>query len=97
MHQHEVAMVKNAVLRTAEDRLYRVADLVRVVAEFGRPVPRATLYRWAKERKIEPHGWQHTDEHGTRITDHQIVPGDVQVYRLGDVLAVARKEGSPAA
>jgi hypothetical protein len=31
------------------------------------------------------------------MTDHEIAPGDVQVYRLGDVLAVARKEGSPAA
>ncbi|WP_280393202.1 hypothetical protein [Nocardia wallacei] len=90
--QHDIAALKAEVLRGAEDRLYRVADLVRVLREFGRAVPRATLYRWAKERRIEPRGWQHIDEYGVRITDHPVAEEDVQVYRLGDVLAVAGDE-----
>ncbi|MGI5222193.1 hypothetical protein [Nocardia sp. CA-290969] len=91
-----VAELKSAALTGAEDRHYSVADLLRLLTELGHPVPRSTLYRWAQQRRIAPRGWQHTDERGTRITDHQISPEDRQVYRLGDALAVARKEGAEA-
>lgn len=91
-----VADLKRAALGNAEDRHYSVADLVRLLAELGHPVPRSTLYRWAKERRIEPRGWQHRDGRGIRITDHQISPEDRQVYRLGEALAVARREGAEA-
>ncbi|MBF6399765.1 hypothetical protein IU438_28765 [Nocardia cyriacigeorgica] len=89
--QYEVAAIETKARKLAEQQLYTLADLVRLTAAIGAPVPKPTLYRWAKERRIEPRGWQHTDDRGVRITDYQITPGDPQVYRLGDVLAYAAR------
>ncbi|MBF6289299.1 hypothetical protein [Nocardia cyriacigeorgica] len=89
--QYEVATIEATARDRAEQQLYTLADLVRLTAAIGAPVPKPTLYRWAKERRIEPRGWQHTDDRGVRITDYQIAPGDPQVYRLGDVLAYAAR------
>lgn len=90
--QYDVAALKTAVLRGAEDGLYKVADLLRLLDRYGHRIPRATLYRWARDRRIEPRGWQHVDERGIRITDHRIDEADVQVYRLGDALKLAARE-----
>ncbi|MFI9507552.1 hypothetical protein [Nocardia sp. NPDC052566] len=85
--QHEVAEILDAVRAAAEDMLYSLGDLVRVTEGVGAAVPKTTLYRWARERRIEPRAWQH----GERITDHPIDASSVHVYRLGDVLALARR------
>ncbi|MEU2043693.1 hypothetical protein [Nocardia niwae] len=87
-----VAELKAEALEGANDRLYKVADLLRVLTEFGLPIPRSTLCRWARDRRIEPRGWEHRDGYGTRITDHRISESDVQVYRLGDARALAAKD-----
>lgn len=97
--QHDVAKLKAEALADADDRLYKIDDLVRVLTALGEPVPRATLYRWAQQR-MEPRGWQHSDEYGVRITDHRIGERDAQVYRLGDARRLAAKderEGGSAA
>ncbi|WP_378735485.1 hypothetical protein [Nocardia brasiliensis] len=86
--QHEVAEILDAVRAAAEEMLYSLADLVRVTESVGAVVPKTTLYRWARERRIEPRGWQH----GQRITDHPIDASSVHVYRLGDVLSMTRRE-----
>ncbi|WP_280442249.1 hypothetical protein [Nocardia brasiliensis] len=85
--QHEIAEILDAARTAAEDMLYSLRDLVRVTDSIGAAVPRTTLYRWARERQIEPCAWQH----GDRITDHQIDATSVHVYRLGDVLTLARR------
>ncbi|NEW27264.1 hypothetical protein [Nocardia cyriacigeorgica] len=89
--QFEVATIEAEARALAEAQCYTVADLVRLTAAIGAPVPKPTLYRWAKDHRITPRGWQHTDDRGVRITDRQIAPGDPQVYRLGDVLAYAAR------
>lgn len=98
--QYDVADLKAEVLAGADDRLYRLADILRVLDEFGCRVPRTTLYRWARLGDLAPRGWEHRDEHGTRITDHRIGERDAQVYRLGDARRLAareRREGGSAA
>ncbi len=98
--QHDVATLKREALGTAENRLYKLDDIRRILDQLGHPVPRPTLYRWAANRRIESHGWEHRDGYGTRITDHRIQRGDAQVYRLGDALKLAVRgelEGGSAA
>lgn len=90
--EHDVARLKAEALADADDRLYGLADLLRVLAALGEPVSRTTLYRWAQQRRMEPRGWEHRDEYGTRITDHRIGAGDAQVYQLGDVRRLAAKD-----
>lgn len=90
--QYDVAALKRAALADADDRLYRVSDLARVLGELGHPVGRRTLYRWAQERRMEPRGWEHRDERGVRVTDHRLGEGDAQVYRLGDALKLAARD-----
>ncbi len=90
--QYDVAALKAEALRTADDRLYKLADLLRVLTEFGYAVSRTTVYRWARDRRIAPRGWEHSDERGVRITDHRVAAGDAQVYRLGDALKLAAKD-----
>lgn len=95
--QHDVRQLQRAAADGLEDQLYTVADLLRILAAVGMPVSRATLYRWAKERRLEPRGWQHRDG---RITDHQLGEGDRPVYRLGDARTLAchvGREGGSAA
>lgn len=87
-----VAELQATARAAAEDRLYTVAELVGITASVGVRISRATLYRWAQQRRIESRGWQHRDAHGTRITDRQLGDDDRPVYRLGDVLAYARRE-----
>ncbi|WP_433658061.1 hypothetical protein ACQPW1_39780 [Nocardia sp. CA-128927] len=91
--QHDIAELLDAVRAAAEDLLYSLGDLVRVTESIGAAVPKSTLYRWARERRIEPRAWQHSDAHGVRITDHPIDADSVHVYRLGDVLTLTRREG----
>ncbi|HMH59028.1 MAG TPA: hypothetical protein VK537_07590 [Galbitalea sp.] len=96
----DVAQLKAAALANADDRLYKVDDLLRVLTALDEPVSRATLWRWAQQRRMEPRGWQHADDYGVRITDHRIGAGDAQVYRLGDARKLATKdenEGGSAA
>ncbi|RJO74151.1 hypothetical protein D5S18_18535 [Nocardia panacis] len=98
--QHEIASIEADARAAAEDRLYTLAELGGVLTAVGARIGRATLYRWAGARRIEPRGWQHEDEYGQRITDHQVSEGDRQVYRLGDVLLLAtrdEKQGGSAA
>ncbi|RBO87052.1 hypothetical protein [Nocardia puris] len=100
--QYEVAQIEAAARAAAEQQLYTVADLVRVTAAIGAPIPKRTLYHWAhKSRRLEPRGWQHIENDGrARITDHRISAADVAVYRLGDALALALRQnqkGNPAA
>jgi hypothetical protein len=90
--RYEVARIEADARAIAEEYAYTLGDLVRVTAAIGAPIPKATLYRWAKERRIESHGWQHVDALGVRITDHQIGESDVRVYRLGDALELAKRE-----
>ncbi|WP_067891256.1 hypothetical protein [Nocardia vaccinii] len=90
--RYDVSELKAEALEHADDRLFKVADLLRVMDGFGQPIARSTLYRWARERRIEPRGWEHRDEYGTRITDHRIGENDVQVYRLGDARKLAAGE-----
>lgn len=91
--QHEVAEIEKTARAAAENLAYTLADLVQVTTSVGQPVAKSTLYRWARERRIEPTGWQHRGEHGVvRITDHPIDASSVRVYRLGDVLVLARRE-----
>lgn len=91
--QHEIARIENKARAYAEDRLYTLAELLRVLDVLGAPVPKRTLYWWASEHKIEPRGWMHRDERGTRITDHQLdTDRDKAVYRTGDALKLARRE-----
>ena len=95
----DVAELQHAARAVAEDRLYTIGELVGVTAGIGMPVSRPTLYRWAKDREIEPRGWQHRDAAGVRITDRRLADGDPMVYRLGDVLAryTRRDKGGSAA
>ncbi|MEU0871634.1 hypothetical protein [Nocardia brasiliensis] len=91
--QHEISRIEADARAAAEDKLYTVADLLRVLATLGTPMPKRTLYRWAAEHKLTPRGWQHVDRDGlVRITDHRIDDDDKKVYRLGDVAALARRE-----
>jgi len=90
--RYDVAALKAEVVRGVDDRLYKIDDLLRILTVLGPPVSRTTLYRWARDRRLEPRGWQHTDEYGTRITDHRIGAGDAQVYRLGDARKLAAKD-----
>ncbi|MFJ1461815.1 hypothetical protein [Nocardia sp. N2S4-5] len=96
--QYEVADLKAGAIANASKRLYTLYEIVGLAAAFATPVAKTTLYRWARERKIEPRGWAHRNGYGTRITNHPISGADVRVYRLGDVLALAgrEKEGSAA-
>ncbi|MGV9818403.1 hypothetical protein [Nocardia xishanensis] len=99
--QHEVARIEADARALVEQQLYTLADLVRVTAAIGAPIPKRTLYHWAhKSHRLEPRGWQHIDEDGrVRITDHRLADGDPQVYRLGDALDLARraaKQGTAA-
>lgn len=89
--RYDVAQLKAAALAGADDRLYKVDDLLRVLTALDEPVSRATLWRWAQQRRMEPRGWQHADDYGVRITDHRIGAGDAQVYRLGDARRLAAK------
>ncbi|MFE2998687.1 hypothetical protein ACFXG4_27255 [Nocardia sp. NPDC059246] len=86
--QHEVRELQRKAADGIEDQLYTLPQLRRILPALGTPVGKTTLYRWAQERRIEPRGWQH----GNRITDHQISDDDRQVYRLGDVRALARRD-----
>ncbi|WP_280441061.1 hypothetical protein [Nocardia brasiliensis] len=90
--QFEVAEIEKTARAAAENLSYTLADLVQVTTSIGRPVAKTTLYRWARERRLEPTGWQHRDEHGVRITDHPMDDSAVRVYRIGDVLAMARRD-----
>ncbi|WP_433660779.1 hypothetical protein ACQPW1_00370 [Nocardia sp. CA-128927] len=90
--QHEVAEIEKSARAAAENLSYTLADLVQVTTSIGQPVAKTTLYRWKREHRLEPTGWQHRDEHGVvRITDHPIDDSAVRVYRIGDVLALARR------
>lgn len=98
--QYEVARLRDAARAAAEDGCYTVADLVRLLPTLGVGVGRATVYRWARDRRMQPRGWQHTNSYGVRITDHRIAEDDVQMYRLGDALKLAARdvrEGGSAA
>lgn len=91
--QHDVEIVMEKALDAIRDRLLTVAEIVRVTHDFGEPVAKPTIYRWAVARRIEPRGWMHQDDkYGTRITDRQIQRGDPAVFRLGDVLDIARRD-----
>ncbi|WP_280389293.1 hypothetical protein [Nocardia wallacei] len=90
--QYEVRDLKAEAIQNASKRLYTLYEIVGLAAAFATPVPKTTLYRWARERKIEPRGWAHRNEYGTRITDHPVSERDPRVYRLGDVLALAERE-----
>lgn len=91
--QTEIRQIEAGARTVAEDRLYTAGELVRVLEALGRPVPKTTLYRWAREHKISPRGWQHVGDDGrVRITDHQVHDTDKHVYRCADVLALARRE-----
>ncbi|QIS00976.1 hypothetical protein F5X71_00310 [Nocardia brasiliensis] len=91
--QHDIAEILDTVRAAAEDLLYSLADLVRVTESIGAAVPKTTLYRWVRDRRLRSRAWQS----GDRITDHPIDASSVQVYRLGDVLALARRGGKTAA
>lgn len=91
-HQHSVADLQAKARVIAEDRLYTLSEMGNVLAAVGARVGRATLYRWAADRRIEPRGWLHEDVRGQRITDHQVAEGDRQVYRLGDALKRATRD-----
>lgn len=98
--QYEVRKLEADARAAVENELYPLADMARILTGLGAPVQRTTLYMWAQRRRIEPHGWQHVDERGVRITDHRVAEADVQVYRVGDALKRAerdRNEGGSAA
>ncbi|MBF5002317.1 hypothetical protein IRT45_34940 [Nocardia sp. BSTN01] len=91
--QQEVDTVMQRALDAVRDRLFTVLEIVRITAQFGSPVAKRTLHRWAHDNLIEYRGYLHTDKkYGTRITDHPIHPRDPRVYRLGDVLDIARRD-----
>ncbi|WP_148310483.1 hypothetical protein [Nocardia otitidiscaviarum] len=91
--QHEIARIEAEARAAAENRLFTLVELLRVLGALGAPVAKRTLYRWAGEHKFEARGWSHTTADGrVRITDHRVSDGDKRVYRLGDVLAVAHHE-----
>ncbi|WP_405490427.1 hypothetical protein [Nocardia sp. NBC_00511] len=101
--QFDVSELQAKARLIAEDKLYTLAEMRGVLAAVGVPVSKQTLHWWANGRKtdrLEPRGWQHVDDRGTRITDHQISDRDKQVYRLGDALKLAQgdeKQGGSAA
>ncbi len=95
--QYDVAAIEAEAKAVAAEQLYSVAELVRMTAALGEPVPKRTLYRWAhgdpkQPPRIWPRGWRHADRDHVRITDHQVSEEDVRVYRLGDVLELAKRE-----
>ncbi|MGW2662810.1 hypothetical protein ACWCW7_17740 [Nocardia tengchongensis] len=90
---HDVASIEARVRERAEDQLWPLADLLRILTQIGSPVSRSTLYRWAREGVIEPRGWRH----GTGISEERIAAGDVQVYRLGDVISTAARGSTKTA
>ncbi|WP_306357434.1 MULTISPECIES: hypothetical protein [unclassified Nocardia] len=98
--QHDVRTLERAAASAADEYLYTLGEVLRILAAVGEPVPRTTLYRWRREGKIEPRGWLHADRYGVRITDHPRGERDQPVFRLGDVRALARRgddEGGSAA
>ncbi|MFD4459804.1 hypothetical protein [Nocardia sp. NPDC058480] len=86
---HEVEQIEAIARSTAEDQLWPLADLLRVLDGVGAPVPRSTLYRWARQHRLEVRGWQHHGPNGIRTTNDRLSAADVAVYRLGDVLVLA--------
>ncbi|WP_395705132.1 hypothetical protein [Rhodococcus ruber] len=87
---HEIRHLERDVLGELEDRVYTLAELLGLMRELGEPVPKATLYAWANDRrrrKLDPRGWRRPD--GT-VTDTWIDRRDSAVYRLGDVRALRR-------
>ncbi|WP_146165187.1 MULTISPECIES: hypothetical protein [Nocardia] len=97
--QQHVHTVMQDALDSIRNRLFTVLEIVRITAQFGEPIAKRTLHRWAQENRVEARGYLHTDkQYGTRITDHPVHPRDPRVYRLGDVLDVAQRdeEGSAA-
>lgn len=89
--EHDVQALEAATLARAENEVWTVAELLHVLKSIGTPIPRSTLYDWARTRRITPRGYKH----GARITDHRIALDDPEVYRLGDVRDVARRDTSP--
>lgn len=91
--QHEIAAVMREALDAISDRLFTIAEIVRITTQFEKPIGKSTLHRWAQEHRIESRGYAcHDPVYGLRITDHPIQPRDPRVYRLGDVLGVARRD-----
>ncbi|MEU6582771.1 hypothetical protein [Nocardia sp. NPDC046763] len=52
--QHDVRAIEDAARDAARTELYPLAELVRVLATVGEPVPRRTVYDWAQRGRLLP-------------------------------------------
>jgi len=91
--RYDVADIDAKARATAMERVFSLAELVHLTRGLGERISRATIYRWAQQRRIEPVSWGHVEEDGSmRITDHKVAEEDVQMFRLKDLLDEAGRE-----
>lgn len=79
---HRVGDLERAMMRTVNDQLFTLAEIVRLLRELGEPIPIGTLYSWHARKDIAPSGWRQGD--GT-ISNFWMRRSDPPLFRLGDI------------
>lgn len=86
---HDIQGIEHSMLEREDDRLCTLPELLAILRGLGDPVPKATLYAWANDRKrkrLVVRGWRTPNG---MVTPYWIRRTDPAVYRLGDVRGLA--------
>lgn len=86
---HSVRELDRAAEKSADDLLFSLPEIARLLALLGKRVPQSTLYLWAKEGLLKPSAWRQSD--GT-ISQYWIRRSDTFLYRLRDAREVAERQ-----
>ena len=86
--QHDVAALRQAVFSRADNFLFTLDELLRVLDELGEHLPRVRFYEWRREGAIRPRGYRRDG----RITLGQQKRGDPAVFELAEVRGLMAQE-----
>lgn len=86
--RHNVDELKKHIYAHADHFSMTVEELLSVLDNLGEPVPQSTLYRWIKEGRVRPRGYQRDG----RITPTRLRRGDPAVFSLAEVRGLMARD-----